>query len=194
MREIEPDARVSDLLDRFRRMGGVVDFVVIDPESALPDRRHRDAAIFGMQTIDTRLERYARERPTPDLPIELFFRIAMQPEGAKAEEITFSEFMGRRARSPGSGDASVVAYDVPVVGFEAAFMDPPHGLGRGGPELYAEFVAELFPTPATVTKVLRWSTEWSNYFDAGHEWWGANLWTLDRSDGTMLWIGASTTD
>jgi hypothetical protein len=43
--------------------------------------------------------------------------------------------------------------------------------------------------------IYRWSDEWSNYFDAGKEWWGTFYWTIYNSEtNTIIVIGASATD
>ena len=44
-------------------------------------------------------------------------------------------------------------------------------------------------------KILEWSTDWSNFFDAGREWWGTFCWTIE--DPLRKWttaILASATD
>ena len=43
--------------------------------------------------------------------------------------------------------------------------------------------------------VMAWSTDWSNYFEAGKEWWGAFYWTiLLEEKQEIIVIGASATD
>ncbi len=43
--------------------------------------------------------------------------------------------------------------------------------------------------------VHRWSTEWTNYFDAGREWWGTFCWTIQRpADRVIVVLLASSTD
>ena len=40
-----------------------------------------------------------------------------------------------------------------------------------------------------------WSTDWSDYFDDGHEWWGASCWSVyDPDRDRIAVISASNTD
>ena len=55
--------------------------------------------------------------------------------------------------------------------------------------------ALLFPAGADDLEVYRWTTDWSNLFDDGREWWGTLCltvydWTLERFTVIM----ASATD
>lgn len=74
-----------------------------------------------------------------------------------------------------------------------AFLEPPHG----NTYINRDFIAFndlLFPNK-THCEVCRWNDEFSNYFDAGKEWWGTGLWSIyDCIDRTMVIIGASLTD
>lgn len=74
-----------------------------------------------------------------------------------------------------------------------AFLEPPHGT----PYRISDFVAfhdMLIPSREDVD-VYRWNDDFSNYFDAGKEWWGTGLWTVyDKKERVMIVIGASLTD
>lgn len=74
-----------------------------------------------------------------------------------------------------------------------AFLEPPHG----NTYLKKDFIAFntlLFPNK-NYCEVYRWNDEFSNYFDAGKEWWGTGLWSVyDHSTGLIVIIGASLTD
>lgn len=78
-----------------------------------------------------------------------------------------------------------------------AFTDPPYGIRCSDDEdkhaLCSQTIARLFGDISDFT-IRKWSTDWSNYFDAGNEWWGAFLWTLVSADGRGWWVGASSTD
>ena len=57
-----------------------------------------------------------------------------------------------------------------------AFLEPPYGT----PYLKADFIRFneiLFPNRQAL-EVYRWNDDFSNYFDAGKEWWGAFFWTV----------------
>lgn len=74
-----------------------------------------------------------------------------------------------------------------------AFLEPPHGNSYLKKD-FIEFNEALFPNKSHC-EVYRWNDEFSNYFDAGKEWWGTGLWSVyDYLDRTMVIIGASLTD
>lgn len=78
--------------------------------------------------------------------------------------------------------------------FRRAILEPPHG------NLYDEagfdaLCAVLFPQGRSRLEVFAWSTDWSDYFDEGHEWWGALCLTVyDRTLDRYAVILASATD
>ena len=91
-------------------------------------------------------------------------------------------------------------------GLAYAFSDPPYPLcsnkrmnwprvslkERG--ELFDELLNKVLSVSAEST-LYRWPTDWSNYFDAGNEWWGTFLWTLSNpGHDRIIVIAASTTD
>ena len=85
------------------------------------------------------------------------------------------------------------------IGFVYAFLDPPYSFMNGKTifekgNFFLDFCRLLF-TDISQIEVYKWSTDSSNYFDAGKEWWGAFFWTVynpywDRYIGIL----ASTTD
>ena len=89
-----------------------------------------------------------------------------------------------------------------------AFLEPPHGnyVATGkkqGKHRYRnanidDFKAinmAVFPEGTDELEVFEWTTDWSNYFNAGHEWWGANCWSIyDRRMNRYVVILASDTD
>ena len=75
-----------------------------------------------------------------------------------------------------------------------AFLEPPHGSGYGPGDFRAVNTA-LFPEGTAALRVFRWSTDWSEYFDDGREWWGAGCWTVyDPALDRFAVILASATD
>ena len=85
------------------------------------------------------------------------------------------------------------------IGFVYAFLDPPYSFMCGKTifekgNFFLDFCRLLF-TDISQIEVYKWSTDSSNYFDAGKEWWGTFFWTVynpywDRYIGII----ASTTD
>jgi hypothetical protein len=75
-----------------------------------------------------------------------------------------------------------------------AFWEAPHGTGYG-PDEFMKVNAVLFPKGTDELEVYEWSTDWSNYFEAGYEWWGAACWSVfDRRMNRYTVIMASATD
>ena len=55
--------------------------------------------------------------------------------------------------------------------------------------------AALFPNGTNELEVYEWTTDWSDYFDEGHEWWGALCFTVyDKTLDRFAVIMASATD
>ncbi|MBP5293222.1 MAG: hypothetical protein J6023_03735 [Clostridia bacterium] len=53
----------------------------------------------------------------------------------------------------------------------------------------------LFPKGTSGLEVYEWTTDWSDYFDDGHEWWGAVCYTVyDKLLERFVVIMASATD
>ncbi len=78
--------------------------------------------------------------------------------------------------------------------YRKAFLYPPHGNGYSGRD-FVRVNAALFPKGTEGLEVYEWSTDWSDYFDDGHEWWGTLCLTVyDRSCGRFAVIMASATD
>lgn len=74
-----------------------------------------------------------------------------------------------------------------------AFFEPPYGT-RYLKQDFIDFNRILFPN-VDKCEVFRWNDDFSDYFDAGKEWWGTGLWTIfDCSAKTIVVIGASLTD
>ena len=75
-----------------------------------------------------------------------------------------------------------------------AFWETPHPSGYG-PDDFRRVNAALFQEGTDGLEVYEWNTDWSGYFDDGHEWWGAACWSVyDKRMGRYVVIMASTTD
>lgn len=74
-----------------------------------------------------------------------------------------------------------------------AFLEPPHGNSFLTKD-FIDFNALLFPN-VDDCEVYRWNDDFSDYFEAGKEWWGTGLWSIyDHITGLIVIIGASLTD
>jgi len=75
-----------------------------------------------------------------------------------------------------------------------AFMETPHRTGYK-PEDFHRVNDVLFPKGTGRLIVYEWTTDWSDYFDDGHEWWGAACWSVyDPLLNRYVVLLASTTD
>ncbi len=78
--------------------------------------------------------------------------------------------------------------------YRSAFLNPPNGNSYHETD-FKRINAALFPNGTDGLEVYEWSTDWSDYFDDGHEWWGALCLTVyDRSLDRFVVILASATD
>ena len=86
------------------------------------------------------------------------------------------------------------AYQDGTLNYRRAFLYPPHENGYTGKD-FVRVNAALFPKGTDELAVYAWTTDWSAYFDEGHEWWGALCLTVydERMDRFVV-ILASATD
>ncbi len=76
-----------------------------------------------------------------------------------------------------------------------AFLQPPYHAGFYEPEDFKAVNEVLFPCGAKSLEVYEWSTDWSDYFDDGHEWWGASCFSIyDSAKDRYVVILVSATD
>ena len=75
-----------------------------------------------------------------------------------------------------------------------ALMEPVHGRNNK-PEDFKKVNEVLFPNGTDQLDIYEWTTDWSDYFDAGHEWYGACCWSIyDRSMKRYVVMLVSATD
>ncbi|MBQ4298326.1 MAG: hypothetical protein II771_08515, partial [Clostridia bacterium] len=78
--------------------------------------------------------------------------------------------------------------------YRGAFLYPPNG-GWLRDTDFDRVNAALFPNGTDGLEVYEWTTDWSEFFDDGHEWWGALCFTVyDRTLDRFAVIMASATD
>jgi hypothetical protein len=183
---------------RYDAAGGVLDYVFLEPHDARsPHAWHRAAALAGMAEIDYRLKQWAIRHASEKYPIDKFFRVRWDEAKLTGGPVSFSTFWGTDDVEPKPvGDR---AWAIPNVdGYKTAFFHPPYGLqgsAREKEELFAGINRYVLGADPERAEIFSWSTDWSNYFEAGHEWWGAFYWTI-RPAGSqrIIVVGASATD
>ena len=75
-----------------------------------------------------------------------------------------------------------------------ALMEPVHGR-RNKQEDFKKVNEVLFPNGTDALDICEWTTDWSDFFDAGHEWYGACCWTVyDKSLNRYAVMLVSATD
>jgi len=171
------EAELDALLRRYSASGGVLDYMFFQGvEPGTPLQLHRAAALSGMAIL---------VGPTFD--------------GSKlaGEPVSYRTFWGTddvEKKPIGQNAWSIPNID----GYKTAFFHPPHhmrGESRELNELFAAINRFVLGKPPESAEIFAWSTDWSRYFDAGHEWWGAFYWTIRPADSQRFTvIGASTTD
>lgn len=78
--------------------------------------------------------------------------------------------------------------------YRKAFLSPPHGNSYTDGD-FERVNAVLFPGGTECLEIYRWTTDWSEYFDEGHEWWGALCLTVyDKTLDRFIVLMASATD
>ncbi len=75
-----------------------------------------------------------------------------------------------------------------------ALMEPVHGR-RNKPEDFKKVNGILFPNGTDALDIYEWTTDWSDFFDAGHEWYGACCWSVyDKTMKRYVIMLVSATD
>ena len=75
-----------------------------------------------------------------------------------------------------------------------AVLEPVHGR-RNKPEDFKKVNEVLFPNGTDALDIYEWTTDWADYFDAGHEWYGACCWSIyDKAMNRYVVMLVSSTD
>ena len=75
-----------------------------------------------------------------------------------------------------------------------AFWETVHTSGYG-PDDFRKVNSVLFPKGTDELEIYEWTTDWSSYFDDGHEWWGTACWSVyDKRMNRYVVIMALDTD
>ena len=213
MKEAAPTGQLASLLDRFAEIGGVVEHVLISPDrpGPLSEVDHRAAALFTLGTIargvDAHFERVLQMREYRHRRRSEFFSVNVNRDLLIGRQISSDEFLGPwwdRANRKLVRDRRCVR-GIDMSGYAFAFFDPPYSLydRRTGArvsdteaaELFAQITDLLFAGFAEALVAYAWSTDCSNYFDAGREWWGGFFWTAEvPGSGRIVGVAASSTD
>ncbi|MEM7346589.1 MAG: hypothetical protein AAF485_20290 [Chloroflexota bacterium] len=184
IREIIASDELSSLFERFHSVGGAVDYILIDPGTHQPSEAlHQIAAIVCMELLNDKdpSSRWCCDYDTSQM---------------YAEPINISKFLGSYFDTDTHRIIRPKSY--PDLGYAFAFSSPPYGLRVSLEEVNELFLAintHLFNNFSDALDIYQWSTNWSNYFIAGNEWWGSFFWTIhNKSRDFIVVVGASETD
>jgi hypothetical protein len=75
-----------------------------------------------------------------------------------------------------------------------ALLEPIYGK-KNTPKDFKIVNEVLFPNGTDNMEIYEWTTDWSDIFDDGHEWWGASCWSVyDSRRNRFVVLLASATD
>ena len=104
------------------------------------------------------------------------------------------DLIAARGKQIGVGELFAPPRKTEELNYRGAFLHPPHGVRYTDAD-FDRLNAALFPKGTDGLEVYRWTTDWSNYFDDGFEWWGTLCLTVfDKRMGRYAVILASATD
>ena len=201
MRELTKDPFYA-LIKKYDRC--VIDYCLIEDDTPHQGyRSHKDAVLFAMRKvmerhIDTQLNSETgdcgrvRDEPFP-----------WNPDIGKAQarqidpiaflhlpEIVRTNHAGQKFYDCGLPDP-LKGEPIP---YWYAFWETPHPSGYG-PDEFRKVNSVLLPQGTDGLEIYEWTTDWSDYFDDGHEWWGAACWSIfDKRMNRYVVIMASATD
>ena len=190
MRELLHDP-FYELLERYPRCG--VEYCLIEadsPHQGYPS--HKDAVQFAaLKAIERDIDEQLQDEPFPwtlDIGKARAHQIDVDTL-LHVPEILRTDRVGRRfydceLPDPLRGEQIPYWY---------AFWETPHPSGCG-PDDFRKVNAALFPLGTDGLEVYEWTTDWSNLFDDGHEWWGAACWSVydKRMDRYVVMLASET--
>ena len=201
MRELINDPFYK-LIEKYDRC--IVDYCLIEDDAPYQGyRSHKDAILFAMLKV---AERYGDVQPTGETaacgeaPEE---QLSWKTDIEKAQghqidpeellhvpKILRTDHVGRRFYDCDIPDP-LKGEQIP---YWYAFWEPPHTSGYG-PDDFRKVNSVLFPEGTDELEVYEWTTDWSDYFDDGHEWWGTACWSVyDKRMNRYIVIMAEATD
>lgn len=189
---------IAILLDAFSQRGGVLIFEFFESATGkvTPDS-HREAARLFLDERASACREYM-ERIDSGNPLTHTLRHEWDESKLVGEKVDFNVFWGTDDVEP--KQIAPHAWSIPIVnGYKPAFFHPPHSL-RGGvlgnSSLFDSINEHLLGDGDRGDhSIWSWSTDCSSFFDDGHEWWGAFLWTIELLEKPrIVVIAASATD
>ena len=184
MRELINDP-FYELIEKYDRC--IIDYCLIEDDAPYQGfRSHEGVVLFAMQKV---AERYEECTWNADIGKAQAHRID-PAELLHVPEILRTDRVGRRFYDCNLPDP-LKGEQIP---YWYAFWEPPHTSGYG-PDDFRKINSVLFPEGTDELEVYEWTTDWSEYFDDGREWWGTACWSVyDKRMNRYTVIMAAATD
>ena len=185
MRELLNDP-FYELIEKYDRC--VIDYCLIEDDAPYQGyRSHKDVIQFAMFKM---IERY--DEPIP-LNMDIGKALAHQIDPVEllhVPEILRTDRVDKRFYDCGLPDP-LKGEQIP---YWYAFWETPHTSGYG-PDDFRKVNSVLFPEGTDELEIFERTTDWSDYFDDGHEWWGTACWSVyDKCMNRYAVIMAGATD
>lgn len=192
MRELVDDS-FYELIKTYKRC--IIDYCLMEDDTPHQGyQSHKDAILYAMGKVNERNTEYQIEIGLSSNEVEEPFLWSVDIEKANAERIDSVSFLHVPDETNHSEKRDVQNAIGDQIPYWYAFLETPHKPGYGKDD-FVKINHVLFPNGAESLEVYEWTTDWSDYFDDGHEWWGAACWSVyDRSLKRYVVIMASTTD
>ncbi len=201
MRELINDPFYK-LIEEYDRC--VIDYCLIGDDIPYRGlRSHKDAILFAMLRLGERYNdtRLIEESGACSEVREEAFPWNTDIEKAQGHQIDPAELLqGPKILRTDSVGQRFYDCDIPdplkgeQIPYWYAFWEPPHTSGYG-PDDFRRVNSILFPEGTDELEVYEWTTDWSDYFDDGHEWWGTACWSVyDKRMNRYVVILAEATD
>ena len=165
------------LIEQYNRC--IIDYCLIKDDNPHQGyKSHKDAIVFAMHKFMDRYNNLSSEDEA------IFWNI--DEDLANGAGIDAASFFDTPVDEKRLEDGTIT--------YSYAFFNTPHNTGYGKDD-FNKINEALFPEGREALEIYEWSTDWSGYFDDGHEWWGAGCFSIyDESLDRYVVIMASTTD
>jgi len=183
MEILEPNLRQRKILDRFENVGGVLEYLQLSCPGEVSSRdSHASAVCAAMHEIER------RGRATVD-QLVASGRVAPERLGSFALAFDCTGLIGTRiglSQFLGSGFKERLEEEIAYV---HAFSAPPYPMQTEQMDvLFAEMSAAFLDDLRADLEIYHWSTDWSDYFKEGREWWGTYLWSVHRPGARQITV------
>ncbi|MCQ2555687.1 MAG: hypothetical protein MJ171_08555 [Clostridia bacterium] len=180
MKEIKDHIAYELLKTEYERVS--LDYVILSFEGEETGiETHKKAVIEAFEILNERFS-------------EFDYSVKVEPEKMSFEKCRIEELLSVSDELKEVVKTGEKSFSIPEpLSYSFAFLMPPYGTGLKEDD-FIRFNDVLFPDKEDL-EAYRFSDDFSDYFDAGKEWWGTGLWTvLDRKKKIITVIAASLTD